>query len=433
MREELRFIADLGLDAFARMQGDLLRAHVAWLKERSPYYAEVLSGTRPDEIRGVNDILDLPFTTNADLEARNAEFLAVPREQVVDHVTTSGTTGRPVALMMNEADLDRLAANEANSLRMAGVTEKDVVQLMTTIDRRFMAGLAYFLGARALGAGVVRVGPGAAAMQWDSILRFGTTTLITVPSFLVRLLDHARQHGIDPASTTVRKAICIGEPIHDEGGRWNNLAQRIKVEWDIELLGTYASTEMATACTERWEGSGHAVQPQLALYEVLDENDRPVRDGRAGEVVVTPFHVEAMPLLRYRTGDICTWRSTPFSGEGFGMWLGPVLGRKQQRMKVKGTTLYPAQVIDSMASLPTIPNFVVICTTDELGHDDLEILVSVEDDAVEGLRTELRDRLRVAPRITPVAHAAIEAMKWPKESRKPQLFIDRRTNRTERS
>ncbi|MCB0790848.1 MAG: AMP-binding protein [Flavobacteriales bacterium] len=427
MREELRFVADESPGRVARIQGDLLRAHFARLRDRSTYYAEALSGIDPESIRNVEDILGLPFTTNADLESRNVDFLAVSRERVIDHVTTSGTTGRPVAVMLSEADLERLTANEANSLRMAGVTARDVVQLMTTIDRRFMAGLAYYLGARALGAGVVRVGPGAASLQWDSILRFGTTTLITVPSFLVRLLEHARQQGIDPASTSVRKAVCIGEPIHDAEGRWNSLAQRIKADWDIDLLGTYASTEMATACTERWEGSGHAVQPRLALFEVLDEKDRPVPDGGTGEVVVTPFHVEAMPLLRYRTGDICAWRSKPFSGEGQGMWLGPVLGRKQQRMKVKGTTLYPAQVIDGMASLSTIPNFVVICTSDELGHDDLEILASVEDDEVEHLRNELRDRLRVAPRITPVAHAAIEAMKWPKDSRKPQLFIDRRT------
>ncbi|MBK7083157.1 MAG: AMP-binding protein [Flavobacteriales bacterium] len=245
------------------------------------------------------------------------------------------------------------------------------------------------------------VGPGAAALQWESIQRFGTTVLITVPSFLVRMLEHAKAHRIDPTASDVRKAICIGEPIRDITGSWNNLGARIKDQWNIELLGTYASTEMATACSERQEGSGHAVQPQLVLVEVLDEQDRPVADGAAGEVVVTPFHVSAMPLLRYRTGDICTWHKNARHGSGVGVHLGPVLGRMQHRLKVRGTTLFPAQVLDTINAMPAIPNFVVVCTTDELGGDDLEILVDLEMDEAERMREHLRGLLRVAPRVTP--------------------------------
>ncbi|MBK6754548.1 MAG: AMP-binding protein [Flavobacteriales bacterium] len=410
-----------------------LRKHLGYVLERSPYYQKALDGLRIEDVQSPDHLRQLPFTRNSDLEAYNEEFLCVPKRAVVDHVTTSGTTGRPVALLLDEPDLERLTANEHNSLLLAGVTPDDVVQLMTTMDRRFMAGLAYFLGARSLGAGVVRVGPGAAALQWESIHRFGTTVLITVPSFLVRMLEHAKTHGIDPTASDVRKAICIGEPIRDITGSWNNLGARIKDQWNIELLGTYASTEMATACSERQEGSGHAVQPQLVLVEVLDEQDRPVADGAAGEVVVTPFHVSAMPLLRYRTGDICTWHKNARHGSGVGVHLGPVLGRMQHRLKVRGTTLFPAQVLDTINAMPAIPNFVVVCTTDELGGDDLEILVDLEMDEAERMREHLRGLLRVAPRVTPLPAAAIETLKWPKDSRKPHLFIDRRsTNRTTR-
>jgi len=240
------------------------------------------------------------------------------------------------------------------------------------------------------------------------------------------MLEHAKTHGIDPAASGVRKAICIGEPIRGVPGEWNNLGTRIKDQWNIELLGTYASTEMATACTERVEGGGHVVQPQLALVEVLDEHDRPVADGQAGEVVATPFHVSAMPLLRYRTGDICTWHRAPLRGTGSGAHLGPVLGRMQQRLKVRGTTLFPAQVLDTIHAMPAIPNFVVVCTTDELGGDELEILVDLEMEDAERMREHLRGLLRVAPRVTPLPAAAIEALKWPKDGRKPHLFIDRR-------
>ncbi len=428
MRPELMLPKGLDAGAVAARQDRLLREHVARLADRSPHYRRLFKelGLQPGDIKGTADLHLLPFTRNTDLEQASDAMLCVERRAVIDHVTTSGTTGRPVALLLDEPDLERLTANEHNSLLMAGVTRDDVVQLMTTLDRRFMAGLAYFLGTRALGAGLVRVGPGAAALQWDSIHRFGSTVLVVVPSFLVKLLEHARAHGIDPARSTVRKAICIGEPIHGPDGGWNNLGRRIKADWDIELLGTYASTEMATACTETHEGGGHAVQPQLMLVEVLDEHDRPVAHGQAGDVVATPFHVSAMPLLRYRTGDICVRYDGAMDGRGGGLHLGPVLGRRQHRLKVRGTTLFPAQVLDAINALPVIPTFVVVCTTDELGGDDLEVLLDLEGDALEACREHLRAALRVAPRMTTLPGAAIETLKWPKDSRKPQLFIDRR-------
>ncbi len=428
MRPELMLPTGLDAGAIAALQDRLLREHVARLADRSPHYRRLFHelGLKPGDIRGVADLHRLPFTRNTDLETAGDALLCVDRRAVIDHVTTSGTTGKPLALLLDEPDLERLTANEHNSLLMAGVTRDDVVQLMTTLDRRFMAGLAYFLGTRALGAGLVRVGPGAAALQWDSIHRFGTTVLVAVPSFLLKLIDHARAHGIDPARSTVRKAVCIGEPIHGPDGSWNNLGRRLKAAWGIELLGTYASTEMATACTETREGAGHAVQPQLMLVEVLDEHDRPVAHGQAGEVVVTPFHVSAMPLLRYRTGDICVRYDGAMDGGGGGLHLGPVLGRRQQRLKVRGTTLFPAQVLDAINAMPVIPTFVVVCTTDELGGDDLEVLIDLEGDALEACREHLRSTLRVAPRITTLPGAAIETLKWPRDSRKPQLFIDRR-------
>ncbi len=429
MRPELKLPKGLDAGAVAAMQDGLLRAHTDRLSRCSPFYRQRFKdlGIDAGDVQGVGDLHRLPFTLNTDLEQAGDALCCVERRAVIDHVTTSGTTGRPLALLLDEPDLERLTANEHNSLLMAGVSADDVVQLTTTLDRRFMAGLAYFLGARALGAGVVRVGPGAAALQWDSIHRFGSTVLVAVPSFLVKLIEHARAHGIDPGRSAVRKAVCIGEPIHAPGGGWNNLGRRIKEGWDIELLGTYASTEMATACTETHEGSGHAVQPQLMLVEVLDEQDRPVAHGEAGEVVVTPFHVSAMPLLRYRTGDICVRYDGAMDGSGGGLHLGPVLGRRQQRLKVRGTTLFPAQVLDAINAMPVIPGFVVVCTTDELGGDDLEVLVDLEGGALEVLREHLRAVLRVAPRMTTLPTAAIEALKWPRDNRKPQLFIDRRT------
>ena len=121
------------------------------------------------DIKRLEDLVKIPVTTKDDLQKYNNDFFCVDSSKIVDYVTTSGTTGKPVFFGLTDKDLDRLAYNEAISFACSNVTENDVIQLMTTIDRRFMAGLAYFLGARKLSAGIIRVGAGIPELQWDSI------------------------------------------------------------------------------------------------------------------------------------------------------------------------------------------------------------------------------------------------------------------------
>ena len=167
----------------------------------------------------------------------------VPRSRIIDYVTTSGTLGDPVTFALTEEDLDRLAYNEAESFTTAGCTPEDVLQLMTTIDRRFMAGLAYFLGARKLRCGVIRVGNGIPELQWDTIRRIGPTGCIVVPSFLTKLVAYAEEHGIDYRRSSLRRAICIGEALRDTDFSNNTLGAKITELWpELELFSTYAST-----------------------------------------------------------------------------------------------------------------------------------------------------------------------------------------------
>lgn len=399
-----------------------LREHVSDLSARSPWYADVLKNAQ--EIRSIDDLRALPFTTKDQLAQHNAQFLAVAKNRIVDHVFTSGSTGEPVPFVLSERDLQRLAANEALSLATAGITSEDVVQITTTLDKRFMAGLAYWLGLRQIGAGVVRSGPGHALGQWDTVVRCGTTALIAVPSFLLRMLQEWRQAGLDPRSIGLRKVICIGEPISDGNGGPNLLAKRILDVCDLQLHGTYASTEMATAFTEPTPFSGHIVPHALILVEVLGDDDRPVPEGSAGEVVATPFGVDAMPLLRYRTGDICTWHGSTAADGRYGMRLGPVLGRKEQRMKVKGTTLYPQQVIDALNGEAAVQRFVVLREKDDLGLDTVRVLVDTDPSTLPHLTERLRDRLRVLPLVEVAERARIERLILDPHKRKPTLFID---------
>ena len=405
-----------------------MRAHVADLATRSPWYRERLNGFNVDGPQEWEDLLALPLTTKDEFARHNEQFLAVPSTQVVDHTSTSGSTGEPVPFLLTENDLRRLAENEALSLATAGITRSDTVQITTTLDRRFMAGLAYWLGLRRIGAGVVRSGPGDPRGQWDLMLASGTTALIAVPSFLLRLLHEWHRTGLDPRRTSVRRVVCIGEPIGDGQGGPNLLARRILDRWDIALHGTYASTEMATAFTEPIPFQGHRVPHQLALTEVLDDEGRPVPEGVVGELTATPFGVEGMPLLRYRTGDMCVWSGHQDIVGHYTMMLGPVVGRKEQRMKVKGTTLYPQQVIDALNGEETVRRFVVLREKDELGLDTVHVLVDADPSTLERSAERLRHRLRVLPILEVADPAHIERLIQDPHKRKTSLFIDRGEN-----
>src|SRR5690606_31209848 len=137
-----------------------LRQHIEYLYSQSAYYRRLfdLHGIHGRRVRDVEDLRRIPVTTKQDLHTYNEEFLCVPHSEVADFVTTSGTAGDPVLFALSEKDLERLAYNDALSYECVGLTPGDVIQLTTTMDRRFMAGLAYYLGARKMGVGIVRVG-----------------------------------------------------------------------------------------------------------------------------------------------------------------------------------------------------------------------------------------------------------------------------------
>ncbi|MBK6775819.1 MAG: AMP-binding protein [Flavobacteriales bacterium] len=408
----------------------LLRSHITDLHQRSPWYRNLFAanGINPADLRTLADLATFPFTVREQLEKHNDRFLAVPANAIRDHATTSGTMGQPVPLPQTEHDLQRLARNEEGSLRLAGVTASDTVQLMTTIDKRFMAGLAYQMGVRAIGAAMVRMGPGDAAGQWDAIARFKPTVLIAVPSFVLRMLEHAQRAGIDPRASSVRTIVCIGEPVTNAEQQPNALAARINEHWPVTLLSTYASTEMCTASTEREPCGGAVVQSGLIHVEIVDDQDRPLPMGEPGEVIATPFGVEGMPLLRYRTGDICTQREA-HGPNGYELRLGPVLGRKQQRLKIKGTTVFPAQVLDALAGCREVSNYVALAGSDELGQDTLKVLVDTPEAQLPPVLEQLRSRLRVAPVVECADTKHIDTLATPTGARKPQRFIDQRAQR----
>ena len=290
-------------------QENKLKEQLRYLHAKSPYYQGVFKNHNIliDKIKTLEDLRNIPFTTKDDLQLHGQEMICVDKSKIIDYVTTSGTLGEPVTFALTDHDLERLAYCEYISFCCADGSADDIYQLITTIDRRFMAGLAYFLGIRKMGAGLVRVGSGISELQWDTIHRIQTNTLITVPSFILKMIDYAEENGIDFRNSSVKKAVCIGESLRNPDFSLNTLAERILEKWNIKLYSTYASTEMEGGFTECGQGLGGHHHPELLITEFVDENDLQVAEGEMGELVITTLGVEGMPLLRFKTGDICNF------------------------------------------------------------------------------------------------------------------------------
>ena len=207
-----------------------------------------------------------------------------------------------------------------------------------------MAGLAYFLGLTRIGATVIRGGSSSVAFLVELIKNCRPNAIVGVPTLLLAVGEKLRAEGIDPAMLGVTRLVCIGEPIRNKDFTLSPLGERLDLAWRCQLFGTYASTEMATSFTDCSAGRGGHLLPELIVVEIVDEQGEAVPPGRFGEVVATPLGISGMPLLRFRTGDIATLHSEPCPCGRNTPRLGPVVGRKSQMLKIRGTTVYPPAI-----------------------------------------------------------------------------------------
>jgi phenylacetate-CoA ligase len=418
-------------ETIKRFQEEKLRETLAYVSQHSPFYMKLFREHHivAERILSLEDLSSLPVTTKDDLQRYNWEFLCVSKNKIVEFTSTSGTLGKPVTVALTEKDLQRLAYNECISFACADGNAEDLYQLMLTLDRQFMAGIAYYEGIRKLGAGLIRVGPGLPSLQWETIDRLKPTVLVAVPSFIIKLIEFANQQGINLNNTSIKKAICIGESLRDGSLALNTLGKQITDAWNIQLYSTYASTEMQTAFTECTHGAGGHHHPELIIVELLNEANQPVPLGEVGEVTITTLGVEGMPLVRYKTGDMVKAYNDACACGRNTLRLGPVLGRHQQMIKLKGTTIYPPGIYDILNQFPAVKDYVVEAFMGSLGTDELKVHLFVEDDRFkveEALKNAFQSRLRVVPYFEFINSMEIEKLQLSGKSRKVKKFIDNR-------
>lgn len=409
-------------------QQKALKDLLQYLNTNSPFYKNMFLKNGID----INTVsLDaLPTTSKEDLQLHNWDFLCVPKSQIAEYTTTSGTLGSPVVIALSENDLQRLAYNEYCSFKMMGLTGQDCIQLMLTLDRQFMAGMAYYQGSRAIGASCVRTGPGHVSKQLESIQQLQVSTLVAVPSFLLKLKEIAQQSGVNLNQLPVKKVLAIGESLYDENWQKSILHQRLLKDWNIAIHSTYASTEMQTAFTACNEGSGLHSNPELIIVELLDEDGHAVKEGETGEITITTLGVEAMPLLRYRTGDLSKFNSQACSCGRQSLRIGAVLGRKKQMIKYKGTSVYPNAIFELLNKEEWIENYLVGIHQNSDMQDEIRIQLVSKNENPLTLLDELKDTFKMHLRVVPALELSnadvLLALQFPNGSRKQLRIIDYR-------
>jgi len=411
------------------IQQDRLREHLIYCKMHSPYYSKALK--RFDIGSGfaaLDKLHEFPCTDKSDLEKYNDDFCAVSQSKIVDIVLSSGTTGKPIKVMYSDYDLKRLAYNEEKSFRACGVLANDIVLLTCTMDRCFIAGLAYFLGIRAIGASTIRNGHGSMESHMEIISKMNPTVIVGVPTFLRKLGLYMQEKKRDPGKTSVLKLVCIGEPLRDEKLRLLKITEDIESIWQAKAFSTYASSETATTFCECIAQLGGHLHQDLAILEIIDEKSVSLAPGNIGEVVITPLGVEGMPLVRFKTGDISFLINEPCSCGRLSPRLGPILGRKKQMMKLRGTTLYPQAVYSILEDMDLVSEYYIVATSESNLSDCITVYCSVKDKTctVEMIQDKLQARLRVKPSVVLDDEERIKQQVYAQKSRKPVRFIDKR-------
>lgn len=416
-------------DAIKEVQERLLKEHLLYLVSNSPYYRRVLGELKMD-ISKVNlkNLPTLPFTDKSVFERHNDDMLAVPMSRIVDIVLSSGTTGQPTKMMYTENDLKRLACNEEISLAGCGLTPDDIVLLTCTMDRCFVAGLAYFLGIRSLGAAAIRNGVSSFASHLDIIQRMKPTAIIGVPTFLRKLGLFLVSKGIDPKKSNVAKLVCIGEPVRDRNLLTSKVGEHLEEIWGAKIYSTYASTETITTFCECVAQKGGHLHPELAIVEIVNEQGEVLPAGEAGEIVVTPLAIEGMPLLRFKTGDVSFLADEPCGCGRFSPRLGPILGRKKQMIKYRGTAFYPQAIYSVLDRIPAVTEYYVAVTSDFDCSDIVKVYVSVSNGSCSAgmIMDELQACLRVKPEVIVLSEEAIKEQVYGQNSRKLIRFVEGR-------
>ena len=420
-------------DTVYHHQVRLLQKTIEYCKTYSAFYRKILNNAQTSHtyINTVNDIEKLPLTTKQDLQKFNDEFFCCD-EKVQDIVHTSGSTGlKPIMHPLTGQDLVRLAYNEELSFLCAGLSKNDVVMLSVAMDGFFIAGLAYYTGLRKIGSCILRTGPLDYEQQLHLLKTQPISVIIGVPSNMIKLFEFCERNQLNPKILGIKKLILIGETFRKADHSLNELGLKLSSKIPgATLISTYGNTEIASTFCECDYGKGGHCHPDLCFPEIVDESGKSVGRGKIGDLVVTTFGSEGMPLIRYRTGDITYYDDSICSCGRTSYRIGPILGRRENMLKICGVSIYPTVIEDGINSIAQITDYVIVAEKDNENSDRVAIYLLLSRETEPNFDEKVSNIIRIKALVTPhvIISTAEELQKLRSASgsRKDLRFIDTR-------
>ena len=363
------------------------------------------AGLKPEDIKTLDDLRKIPFTTKQDLrETYPFGMASVPLRKCVRLHSSSGTTGNPTVILHTQKDIDEWANAVARCLWMVGLRPDDVFQNSSGYGM-FTGGLGFQSGAERRGALTIPAAAGNSLRQIKFIKDFGTTAIHAVPSYVTRLYEVMQSEGVDPRRDTKLKVLAIGAEPHSEEQR-----KRIENMLGVKAYNSFGMSEMCGPGVgfECKEQNGLHFWEDYYIVEIVDPVTlEPVPDGEIGELVLTTLNREAMPLLRYRTRDLTRvlGRTCPCGRNH--VRLDRMRGRSDDMMVLRGVNIFPIQIEKILMQFKELAsNYLITLTTDE-DNDNMTVEVELEElftddyQRLLNLEKEIKRRLKDEILLTP--------------------------------
>lgn len=412
------------------LQLERLQKTVTSIYQNVPFYRDKFEdmALKPQDIKTLEDINKLPFTTRDDLR-QNYPYglLAVPKNSVVRLHTSSGTTGKPKAIFFSKNDVNQSAELIARCLVMTGVRNDDVLQNMMTYGL-FTGALVMHYGAEKVGILVIPAGPGNTERQIALMQDFGSTCLHLTPSYALYLAEVIESKGIIPKrDLSLRRAYLGAEPYSEE------TRKKLEQMLGVDIYNSYGLSEMngpgvAFECINK---DGMHIWEDNFIVEILDpDNGEPVSDGQQGELVLTTLCREGMPLIRYRTKDITKIIPERCPCGRTHRRISRILGRVDDMFIVRGVNIFPQQIERVLMGIKGVAqNYQIYLEA----YDKMLVKVEIEQDFFDGniehllnLKSKITEKLKSEILVTPKIEL-LEPGALPVSEGKAQRVIDKRT------
>ena len=417
-------------EALSSLQLDYLGKTLQHVYQNVPFYRDRFdeAGLDPADLKSLEEIRKLPFTTSDDLRL-NYPFglLAVPKDEVIRVHTSSGTTGKPKAICFSKNDIDCSANLIARCLVMTGTGKGDTLQNMMTYGL-FTGALVMHYGAEKVGALVIPAGPGNTDRQIALMRDFETTAIHITPSYLLYLASALQKKGIDPGrELNLRRAYLGAEPYSEE------TRKKIEYIYGIDVYNSYGLTEMngpgvAFECIYK---NGMHLWEDYFFPEIINpETGEVLEDGQEGELVLTSLRREAMPLIRYRTRDITKIIIGSCECGRTHRRISRILGRSDDMFVVKGVNIFPQQIEQVLMGIRGVAqNYQIVLES----YDHMTVKVEISKELFDGsidhllqLQAEITDRIRAEILVKPKIEL-LEPGALPVSEGKAKRVIDIRT------